>query len=88
MKKGMTKSGFEFEIDEKCLDDMRMLEAISESMDNPLLFPKVFTMLLGKEQKERLYKHLEDENGRVPTAAVSAELNAIFSEMGNTGKNF
>ncbi len=87
MIKGQTKSGFAYEIDEQCMNDMNMLEALSETMENPLAFAKVCTMLLGKEQKAKFYEHLKDENGRVPVNRVSEEVAEIFNEMGEVGKN-
>lgn len=86
--KGKTESGFEFEIDASVLDDMEMLDALAEVMnENPLAFPVVCTKLLGKEQKKKLYDHLR-KDGRVPVEAISAEIGSIFKELGETGKNF
>lgn len=74
----ITKSGFEFAIDPAALDDMELIEALAALETNPLVVPKVITLLLGKEQKERLYDHLRDENGRVRVSSVSQELAEIF----------
>ena len=87
MIKGKTKSGFTFEIDPEELNDMEFLEALAETSENPLAFPKVCAMLLGKEQKQRLYEHLRNENGKVPIEAVEKEITEIMSSSGEEIKN-
>ena len=62
---GKTKSGFEFEMDETVLDDMRILDMIVEMSEGDIakLSPLV-KRILGEEQRERLYEHLEEKEGR------------------------
>jgi len=87
-KRGELANGFKYEVDENVLDDMRLVDAIAEAEDeNPLKVSKVMTMVLGKEQKERLYKHLENESGRVPVKTAMNALMEIFEAMGEDGKN-
>ena len=64
--KGVTTSGFEFSYDPVVLDDMRFVDTLAELLDEKtdefqtlVCSSKLLTMLLGKEQKERLYG--EDE---------------------------
>lgn len=86
--KGKTNSGFEFEIDASVLDDMELIDALADTMDNnPLSFSIVCSKLFGAEQKKRLYNHLR-KNGRVPLEAISAEITDVFNALGETGKNF
>lgn len=87
MLQGKTKSGFEFEIDEKQLDDMEYVEMLAEIEDNILAFPKVIAATLGEEGKKRLYDHLRDENGRVPVAEVTEEFKEILTVAGPKTKN-
>ena len=88
IKKGTLSNGFKDEVDDAVMDDMRLSDAISESMeDEPLKISKVIKMVLGKEQRERLYKMLEDENGRVPADVASEAIAEIFENMGDEGKN-
>ena len=87
MYKGRTSTGFEFEVADTALDNMELIEVMSEVEDNPLLFTKVVTMLLGKEQKKALYDSLRREDGTVPVKAVSEAVTEIFSLMGEAGKN-
>lgn len=87
MVKGKTESGFEFKIEEAQLDDMEFMEALSDVQDDPLVFPKVCRMLLGEEQKKKLYDHLRDENGKVPIAAVNEAITEIMTVSGEKLKN-
>lgn len=85
--KGKTKSGFEFEMDVRQMDDMRILDMIIEiSNGNILLLSSLATKILGKEQKEKLYRHLEKREGKVSIEKLSNEITEIFN-AGNEGKN-
>ena len=85
--KGKTSTGFEFTVCQEALDDMEMIDAIAETIDdNPVAFSTVCTKLLGKEQKKALYNHLR-KDGKVPVSAVSNAIAEIFNAMGETGKN-
>lgn len=87
IKKGITASGFEFEIDDAVINDMELIDAIADSMDdNPLAFSKVCAKLLGSEQRKKLYDHVR-ENGRVPLEKISTEITDIFNSFGDNGKN-
>lgn len=86
--KGKTKSGFEFEFDEAVLNDMELLDALAEVVDeNPLAASKVIVKILGKEQKKKLYNFLRDDNGRVPTDKVGEAFADILDSLGENGKN-
>ena len=87
MLKGKTKSGFCFEIDETGLDDIEFVEALADLEEDALKLPKVCNMLLGKEQKAKLYDHLRNENGKVPVTDVSNAIVEIMSVAGESTKN-
>ena len=79
MKAGKLENGFEYEIDENTFDDMRFLDALAEATDgDPLAASRMCNMLLGKEQKKKLYSTLAQEDGRVP---VEETLNCIVKIM-------
>ena len=92
MAKGITKSGFEFEVDAESLNDMEFVDAIVDAInsDNDIEGLKAYTLmankLLGKEQKKKLYDHVRDERGRVPMEAVQAEIEEIMLSL-NEAKN-
>lgn len=82
MTKGQLDNGFEFVIDENKIDDMRFLEDLAAMEENPLVIPRVMEKMLGKEQKEALYKHLE-KDGRVSIGDFSAAVAEIFEKANN-----
>ena len=87
MIKGITKSGFSYELDETKLDDMELLDAIAEVDSNPLNISKVLKTILGEDQRKALYDHLRDDTGRVSVKAVTEAIADIFSSSGSDGKN-
>ena len=81
--KGKTSTGFEFDIEDERLDDMELVDIMAEIDENPLLMPKLCKMLLGDEQKKRLYDHLRNEEGRVPMEATTNAIQEIFNSPGD-----
>lgn len=81
--KGKTSTGFEFDIEDERLDDMELVDIMAEIDENPLLMSKLCKMLLGEEQKKRLYDHLRSEDGRVPIEATTNAIQEIFSSPGD-----
>ena len=76
---GETESGFIFNIEVERLDNMELIDALAELEDNPLQMSTVITLLLGKEDKKRLYDHVRTEDGMVPSEEVEKELGEIFT---------
>lgn len=73
-----TKTGFEADIDDSCIDDMELFEAVvdlqaGETMAIPVIIRKV-----GGIHKRALYNHCRLPDGRVPVQAVSEEIAEIF----------
>lgn len=87
MLKGKTKSGFEFEIDEKMANDMELLEAIAEAEVETYKFPAVLKKILGDEQKSRFYDHLRTKKGNVPIDKAMKEFVEIMNEASEETKN-
>lgn len=88
MIKGETRSGFQFEVEENALDNMELVDALAEADgDSPMAVSKVVLMLLGKEQRQKLYDHLRAEDGRVPVVAVSEAMEDVLKAFGGKGKN-
>jgi hypothetical protein len=75
---GVTKSGFEYSIPKKNLNNYELVEVLGEVDTNALFLPKVLKLLLGKEQVEKLKNHLRDADGIVNTEKMAAELEDIF----------
>lgn len=85
--KDKTKSGFKFEVSEKTLDNMELVDAIAEAEEDGAKISKVVTILLGKSQKSKLYDHLRDDDGIVSVESVGDEILEIFEILGEQGKN-
>lgn len=74
MKTGTLKNGFVFEFDETVADDMRFVDLLAEAADESAsrlrqlkAVERLVNMLLGSEQRARLYDHIAAEyGGRVP----------------------
>ena len=82
-----TESGFSIELEESALDNMEVLDALSDLDEgNPLAMSRLVVKLLGKDGKKRLYDHLRTEDGRVPASAVESAIMELFQSI-NDGKN-
>lgn len=87
MIRGKLESGFEYEIAEEVRDNMELLDAIVEADENPLAVSKVVKLLLGENQRRKLYDHLRTDKGNVPILAVSNAVAEIFRGSGQAVKN-
>ena len=72
-----TESGFECEVD---------ADAINDQDNNPLYYIKTIKLLLGEQEKQRLYDHLRNENGRVPATKVMETIGEIIKLLGEKNK--
>ena len=88
MLTGTTSSGFNWQIAEDALDDMELLDALTE-LDKGRLesVSGVCLHLLGKAQRTALYDHRRDETGRVRMSAVSDEIAEIINSLGDGKKS-
>ena len=79
MIQGKTKSGFEFQIDKKVLNNMELVESLSDVDKGDISeLPKVLVAVLGSAGKKELYEHLRTEDGRVPIDLLLEEVKQIF----------
>lgn len=77
-----TSSGFIADIDEECLDDMELADLLVEMMNGKqIIVGSVIEKILGSEEKAKLYDHLRNEKGRVPSSACSQAVNEIISQL-------
>lgn len=83
MAKGTTKTGFEYEVSGALLNDAEFLETFGKVRkgDNMETF-RLIEIALGKDQKEKLYDHVRDEEGHVPLDALTDEVSEIFTALG------
>lgn len=83
-----TTSGFEIDIDQTRFDNAELLDALSDlNAGDGLAVSRVLSLLLGKEDKKRLYDHCREEDGRVPLDRLNQEIEDIFQLSGDASKN-
>lgn len=88
MIKGKTESGFNFKIDEATFNDMELLELLVDADNgNYLAISKVLDIILGQDQKKKLYDHVRNDNGRVQIDLVTNEVKEILTLSGTKAKN-
>ena len=81
---GKTRTGFEYNIDDRILTDWRFTTALTKcqngkGMDQLAGAQEMVSLMLGEEGLERMMKHISDNNeGYVPAEAVMAEVQDIF----------
>ncbi|MCQ2087969.1 MAG: hypothetical protein MJZ37_07935 [Bacilli bacterium] len=86
MVKGKTKTGFEFEVDERIKNDWRVVHAIADiqSKDESIIVPAMVKLikLIINNQEEALMEHIANNNeGFVPTNALYAEISDILTQI-------
>ena len=83
---GVTSNGFEFDVKKDVMDNAEFMEVLEEAADDMPSYRKIGRMLLGDEQKKKMYDFFRTEYGRVPLEPVDT---AIIEIIGATtdGKN-
>lgn len=91
MRKITLDNGLKLSIDEDVMDDMELLEVLAEADGgNILAYPRLVNLMLGQEQKAKLYDKLRGKNGRVSTKATGEVVVEIIRKLGedeDEGKN-
>lgn len=83
-----TNSGFCCDIDPDVLNNMELVDALADIQSgNGLAYPTVCLLILGRRDRARLYDHLRNEAGRVPTKDVDREMTEIMQALGKPAKN-
>ena len=81
---GKTKTGFEFDIDDRILTDWRFTMALTRcqngrGIDQLAGAQDMVSLMLGEDGLDRMMKHISKNNeGYVPAEAVMAEVQDIF----------
>lgn len=73
-----TSTGFEADIDDSCIDDMELFDAVAELQGGDAMAIPVIISKVGGAHKKALYDHCRLPDGRVPVQAVSTEIGEIF----------
>lgn len=78
--KGVTESGFAFEIAPEVLDDLELVDMLYEVDNGDITKLSAFlTRMLGDGQKKRLYEHVRKMCGYVSGTQVNAEIASMFN---------
>lgn len=81
MVKGVTRSGFAFEVADDLADDMELFEALCDlDGGDERAIVSVCRIILG-DQKKALYDHLRGADGRVPVTKVVEEVADIIAAL-------
>ena len=80
MLKGITESGFEFEIDEEILDDWELLELLQEIDDGNIgKLSKAIVFMLGEEQYTKLKNFIKARDGKIKASVMVVEFFSIMN---------
>lgn len=82
IKEITTKSGFKISMNPDVTDNMELVDALAQANDDGISIVKVANMLLGEDDKRRLYDHLRADDGRVPMEPFMAEIEEILNSIG------
>lgn len=77
----VASSGFKYLIDLSKLNDMRFLDVLAEAQASQVEFPKVVRFMLGEEQRNELYKYLEERQGSVPVEVVIKDFYELMEKV-------
>lgn len=86
MIKGITSTGFKYEITKDALNNYELIEELTELESNPLLLTSVVRKIFGKEQTNNLKDHVRKDNGTVPVEKMEAEVIEIIKSSGEETK--
>ena len=81
-----TDSGFSCKVNEEKIDDMKFLKLLREMEKSTYLIDDVARVMIGDENTDKLYEHLEQEDGRVPTSLFITTVLEIMEKAGQKSK--
>ena len=89
-----TSSGFECNPNPKFGNDWRCVDAIAEcegesegSFKHVMAIRTLMNLILTEKEKNALYKHVEEEDGTIPSDRIMKEIVEIFNGIGDQAKN-
>ena len=80
---GTTKSGFKFNVPKERIDDINFLRTVKAMESDVSKVLDLVEMIL-QDDEERFYKHLQQDDGRVPISIVQKEISEILNILGKT----
>lgn len=88
---GKTSTGFEYEVNEKIVNDWRFVKAVATSAakdDTAKIagYMNLVSLLLGDDGEDRLCEHCRQDDGIVPTERIGREVLEIMTAIGEQQK--
>ena len=84
---GKTKSGFQFAIPKRVMNNMELVDLLADDTeDETMKVSRILRLVMTKEQRQRFYDHHREPDGRVPVEKIYEELGEIFLSF-QQGKN-
>lgn len=88
MKKIVLENGLELEVNESALNNMELLDALADMTEgNALALSNVVKLMLGNENRKKLYNFIRKKDGTVPLEEVDKCVTEIMNLLGEQGKN-
>lgn len=88
MKKIVLENGLELDVNEYALNNMELFDALAEMTEgNALALSNVVKLMLGTENRKKLYDYIRLEDGTVPLEQVDKCVTEIMNLLGDKGKN-
>ena len=81
-----TASGFEADIDEKSLNDFRLMMAIRETKTDKTALVDVVRFILGDEGLHGLVDHLVETEGQPTYEAIEREMTELMAQLSESKK--
>ena len=88
MKNIVLENGLELDVNESALDNMELFDALAEMTEgNALALSNVVKLMLGNENRKKLYDYIRLEDGTVPIGQIDKCVTEIMNLLGDKGKN-
>lgn len=89
MKKIVLENGLELDVNESALNNMELFDALAEMTEgDALALSRVVRLMLGNDNRKKLYDYIRKEDGTVPLEQVDKCITEILNHLGEQGKNF
>ena len=91
MIKGKTSTGFEFEVNEKIVNDWRFMKIMAATLSKEDArridgYTSLVNLMLGAGGEEKLCAHCTDDDGMIPIDRISDEIMDIMNAINENAK--
>lgn len=81
------ENGFAVKVEENIFHNMRLIDALAASKKDGTELSNVFVMILGEEQREKLYEHIESNGDTVTVEMIGEIIKELSGKLGEDSKN-